>query len=543
MNDHPKAHQQPEIHHQRQPRQRRTLTLLVISVLLLLGSFLPAAFGPDAAAQRGSDRTEQPRPTEGEIGEIEGQVDSAVDRETGPSEDNLRRRPPGPVIGPADEGTIVINEVEADGPGNDWIEFHNPSIVPVNISGYRVIDGNFGNTAYVFPPNSWLQGRGFIVIERNVDFTFGLAKKGDSVYLSYPHNGGFADSIHWNAEVPTTLGRCTDGVGNFAITAASTYEDHNDCAGAGWPGAPTTTLASSLFGGELSGLDHFRANSSSSNVLWAVQNDGPARLHRLDSSNGTQWTNTWGQGKPLLRANQTGVPDAEGVTHANNDDSKIFVAMEGDNSIVGTPPAENVILRYDTTATSAALVADREWDLTASVPAMIHNRGFEAITWVPDAHLVANGFVDQRTGQAYNPSHPDFVGHGTGLFFVGAETSGLIFAVALNDNGTHHVVATITSGLANVAALEFDKHLKELYAVCDDTCNGELRVMRIDAAGSFVPTLRFFPPTLMQGRAGEGFAIADIHGCSLTKNRRVYWAEDTVVGPALHQGFFTCAPL
>ena len=66
------------------------------------------------------------------------------------------------------------------------------------------------------------------------------------------------------------------------------------------------------------------------------------------------------------------------------------------------------------------------------------NLGLEAITWVPDTYLVASGFIDESTGAAYDPSR--YPGHGTGLFFVGVEANGIIYAYALD-----HVDAAASS--------------------------------------------------------------------------------------------------
>ena len=70
----------------------------------------------------------------------------------------------------------------------------------------------------------------------------------------------------------------------------------------------------------------------------------------------------------------------------------------------------------------------------------------EAITWIPDAFLVANSFFDEAAGHLYNPS--EYANHGSGLFFVGLEANGVIYAYALDHvlaNGFRRI-ATIASG-------------------------------------------------------------------------------------------------
>src|SRR5690606_4083440 len=114
-----------------------------------------------------------------------------------------------------------------------------------------------------------------------------------------------------------------------------------------------------------------------------------------------------------------------------------------------------------------SLVATHEWNLTADIPATGANTGLEAIAFLPDAFLVASGFQDEATGVAYAPTnYPD---HGGGLFFVGVEATGAIYAYALNHvDGTFTRVASIVSGFSGVMGLEFDAELGRLWATCDD---------------------------------------------------------------------------
>ena len=111
------------------------------------------------------------------------------------------------------------------------------------------------------------------------------------------------------------------------------------------------------------------------------------------------------------------------------------------------------------------------------------NLGIEAITWVPDSYLVANGFVDESTGAAYNPvAYP---GHGTGLFFVGIEGTGNIYGYALDHmTGGFQRVATIASGNAGVMGLEFDRDVGHLWAYCDNTCGNRSSMLRVGATAA-----------------------------------------------------------
>ena len=74
-----------------------------------------------------------------------------------------------------------------------------------------------------------------------------------------------------------------------------------------------------------------------------------------------------------------------------------------------------VILRFDTDAAGIELTATHDWDITADLPAVGANLGIEAITWMPDSYLVANGFIDESTGAAYNPGAVPGPRHGAVL--------------------------------------------------------------------------------------------------------------------------------
>ena len=50
---------------------------------------------------------------------------------------------------------------------------------------------------------------------------------------------------------------------------------------------------------------------------------------------------------------------------------------------------------------------------------------------MPDAFLVSKGFIDEAH-ERVRTTRPDYPGHGTGLFFVGVEQDGVIYAYALN---------------------------------------------------------------------------------------------------------------
>src|SRR6185295_8195461 len=174
-----------------------------------------------------------------------------------------------------------------------------------------------------------------------------------------------------------------------------------------WPGdADVQTVdGANVFGGNLSGLMYEGSGSATPGVIWAVRN-GPGSLFRL-VWNGTIWTpdtsNNWSAGKLLAYPGGGGSPDSEGVTFAEtNSSSGIYVSTERDNN--ANTISRNSVLRFDPNAAGATLTATHEWNLTADLPPVGANLGLEAIAWIPDAFLVARGFLDQSTAATYDPA-------------------------------------------------------------------------------------------------------------------------------------------
>jgi hypothetical protein len=178
----------------------------------------------------------------------------------------------------------------------------------------------------------------------------------------------------------------------------------------------------------------------------------------------------------------TGDPDSEGVTYAGNSSANgIFVSTERNNSNSGVSKLS--ILRFDPNVAGTSLNANMEFDLTADLPPTGANLGMEAITWVPDSYLTANNFFDEHTNAVYNPAN--YVNHTTGLFFIGIEGTGNIYAYALDQvSGGFTKIATIPAvhTPAAIMNLQFDRDLNELWAVCDNTCAGRHALLRLDPA-------------------------------------------------------------
>lgn len=494
---------------------------------------------------------------------------------------------------------VRINEIESSGgtPG-DWVELYNAGGAAVDLAGWTLRD-NDDTHLHTIPAGTTIAAGGFVVLDE-ASFGFGLGGA-DSVRLYQPGGTAPIDAHTWTAHATTTYGRCPDGSGPFLTSATVTKGGPNDCgggmgggaggagggggaggaagtggmagfggvdggagsgggAGAGgtnggaggaggglpsspWPGATevATVDETNQFTSNLSGLTYEPAGVASEPVLWAVLNS-PSLVFRL-VWNGSTWSSTavdeWGTGKGLRYPDGTGNPDAEGVTKAELGTGSIYVSSERNNDASGTSRLS--ILRYDTATPGVSLVATHEWNLTADLPAVGANLGLEAITWVPDGHLVANGFFDERAGAVYDPAA--YPGHGTGLFFVGVEGTGFIHAYAL-DHGTGAFarISTSASGHPGMMAIEFDRETGYLWAGCDNTCGNKLAILQLGAAipGRLGVRRIFDRPGGLPDSNNEGIAIAPEAEC-LAGFKRVFWSDDSNFGGhALRQGAIPC---
>jgi hypothetical protein len=436
---------------------------------------------------------------------------------------------------------VRINEVESsDGTQGDWVEIINTGTSAIDISGWRLLDNDDTHTAYVLPAGSTIAAGGYLVIDQAA-FSFDLGSS-DSVRL-FDTAPSLIESYVWSDHATTTYGRCPNGTGPFTTTLNSTRGGGNSCSTSTlvfpWPGAPTVDVVDllSVFGGNLSGLAYEGSGSATPGTLWAVR-DSPPALFRL-VWNGTLWRPDAGGGRSLLYPNGGGTPDAEGVTLADLVTDGIYISTERDYS--ASAVSRNAILRFATTDTDGTLTATHEWNLTADLPVVGADLGIEGITWIPDTFLTSRGFFDENKNRTYVPN--DYVGHGNGLFFVGVEANGMIYAYALDHlHGGFTRVATIASGFAAVMDLQFDRETNDLWAICDDTCQGRSAILRINGAGKFVVEQFFERPAGMPNLNNEGFTIAPMSEC-VSNRRPVFWSDNSESGGhAIRSGSLNCTP-
>jgi Lamin Tail Domain/Thrombospondin type 3 repeat len=440
-------------------------------------------------------------------------------------------------------GAIVINEVESQ--PTDFVELYNTGPATVDISGYTIDDFEIGNGSgdpVAVGPGTMLPVGGFETV------AFDGFGNPDTARL-FDTGANELDSFSYVDHAVTTYGRCPDGSGQFSYTLAPTLGATNSCpqAASVWPGGAAVSLADdpNTFGMNLSGLAYQPSGTGAPGVLWATRNNA-GTLYRL-VWNGTIWTpdtaNGWGAGKGLHYAGPVGNPDAEGVTLAAGDPNAVYVATERNDDGPNSNTSRPAVLRFDVSAAGGPLSATNDWNLTADLPGLDANQGLEAIAWVPDDFLVARGFVDEATAAAYNPA--TYPNHGTGLFFVGVEATGQVIAYALNSaTDTFTRVATIASGFPAVMALEFEPEKGQLWAFCDDSCNGESHTLDVAQAGvndgKFVVTNSYARPAGMANLNNEGVAIAPQAECVGGFKPVIYADDSDSAGNSLRQGTINC---
>ncbi|MEO5838303.1 MAG: esterase-like activity of phytase family protein [Acidimicrobiales bacterium] len=284
-----------------------------------------------------------------------------------------------------------------------------------------------------------------------------------------------------------------------------------------WPGSTAVRVVdqADVLGGNISGLTVAGPSS-----LWAVR-DGPSALSRLDrSAAGWAPSRDSNGSRALQYADGSGSPDAEAVTTAAGDDTVVFVGAERDSDKPNT--SRNSILRFDTSGVGT-LRATQQWELGSVLPATGANAGIEGLTWIADDVFVAMGFRD-ATGKTYVPA--DYPGHGRGLFVVGLEQNGVLYVTALGDDGGVALVASMPSGLSTVMEVVWSPARQELWAICDNTCDGVAAVLR-PSDGTFALSVIVQPPPGMASLNNEGFAF----GPSCADNTMTaVWADDGAAG-------------
>ena len=137
--------------------------------------------------------------------------------------------------------TVVINEFMArneaavadpQGEFADWIELHNTTDAPVDLTGHYLSDDPTAPHKWRLPDGTVIAPGGYITVWADDDTdaspglhaSFKLAGEGESILLTAPEarDGAFLDSVTYGEQtVDVSSGRMPNGLGEFAAMAAS----------------------------------------------------------------------------------------------------------------------------------------------------------------------------------------------------------------------------------------------------------------------------------------------------------------------------------
>ena len=298
-------------------------------------------------------------------------------------------------------------------------------------------------------------------------------------------------------------------LGAFAIPAfaASTLS---------WPGDQSvrTFDNTSTFYSNSSGLDF-------ANGKLYVCDNGDAAVWVLDvAKNGTMTMSSLTSSGPknISYKDGSGRPDAEGI--AVDGDGYIYLAAERDNSVSGS---RNTILKVNINTSGTNIPAIQEWDLNSTLPSVGSNKGIESIEFVPFDELEGKLFDTSKNAALKSSDYPNAVAGG--VFFVGLEKNGHVYAYILYSNGSFTQIADLDPGMGKVMSLHYDADDDMLWAKADDGCSNTSALLVFN--GTQNPDVTFVnPPSGLDSTLNyEGFAIASAD-YAVNGKRPVYFLRD-----------------
>ena len=128
-------------------------------------------------------------------------------------------------VGPSAVSGVYINEICSS--GTDWVELYNASDEPVSLSGFRLQDDKGVEEEYVFPAESAIPAHGFLVLEKDTHFEFGISGDGDEIKLLDASYKTVDDIVVPALEDGQTYARTTDGGASWGVMDAGTKGQGN----------------------------------------------------------------------------------------------------------------------------------------------------------------------------------------------------------------------------------------------------------------------------------------------------------------------------
>jgi len=429
---------------------------------------------------------------------------------------------------------VVINEVESKDPsgGNDYAEIYNNTDKAIDISGWYILDNDpkhKKDPAYLVKEGTSVPAKGFFVFEENVDFNFGLG--GDDEVNLYDKDDKLVDKFAWKSHANGTYARIPDGRGDFVDGKATKgksnaiqeqAEKEINVETINWPGIDEVKVLdeTSIFDlKDLSGLDSHDGwtygvnNKEGRFVIFKVVNDQVIFAPGFDNK---------GKAVKFIKdANNPKAigPDSEGITVDSK--GRVYLAVERDNGEKNIN--KNMILQVaDPFKDKKEMLADKEWNITNLLPDVGANLGIETIEWVSFDNI--NGLLyDQKNNKALDKNdYPN--AYANGIFFVGLEANGHVYALVLEEDGKAEVISEIETGLGGVMSMDFDLENNVLWANADNDYNNIHNIIQFN--GSKIPKIVHVkaPKDMNIDLNNEGFMIdPEVSEDGL---RATYWFMD-----------------
>lgn len=432
------------------------------------------------------------------------------------------------------KGKVVVNEVESKDPsgGKDYAEIYNNTDQAIDISGWYILDNdpkNKKDSKYTVKEGTSIPAKGFFVFEEDVDFDFGLGDN-DEVNL-YDKEDKLVDKFAWQNHANGTYGRIPDGTGEIvdgkaskgrANTTEENVEKEIDVETLNWPGIDEVKVLdeTSIFDlKDLSGLDNHDGwiygvnNKEGRFVIFKIENDQVIFAPGFDNK---------GKAVKFIKdANdpKAAGPDSEGITVDNK--GRVYLAVERDNGDKNVN--KNMILQVaDPFKDAKEMVADREWNITKLLPDVGANLGIETIEWVSFDNI--NGLLyDQKNNKALDKKdYPN--AYADGVFFVGMEANGHVYALILEENGNAEVISDIKTGLGGVMSMDFDTENNVLWANADNDYNNIHNIIQFNGIKDPKIVHVTAPKDMNIDLNNEGFMIDP--KASADGLRSTYWFMD-----------------
>lgn len=131
-------------------------------------------------------------------------------------------------VDPSDVACVFINEVCSS--GTDWVELCNVSDEAVSLAGFRLQDNKGTEEEYIFPAGASIAAHGYLVLEKDAAFEFGISGYGDEIKLLDASYRPVDEVVVPALEDGQTYARTSNGGAQWTIVEGGTKGRDNTTA-------------------------------------------------------------------------------------------------------------------------------------------------------------------------------------------------------------------------------------------------------------------------------------------------------------------------